>query len=269
MKQKIKIFMLMVLGFLLAQSLMANDLNVVVIKHIDQFGKDTYKNLPSGAVLGIISKLAFKKHVVVNFEEVANDKQIVSFNVSDGTRLRDLLEQFLAQDPKYVYVVRDGIINIFPKAAENDETYLFNLRLKNFDIDHKNRREVVRLLRNEIGAEYPGKYQVNVNGKIYPKLGYAVVSGPVDFDLDLISMTFNGNNYTVREILNVISKKNNTFWNAIQLRNAGIQTGQIVLNLQKEFQDEFGIQSTKKKKHHGDEDDEDGDHHDNVHPKGH
>ncbi len=259
MKHKIKILTLAVFGFLLIHSLLANELNVVVIKNNDQFGqsgKNSYKNLQSFEALGIISRLAFQKDVILNFEETPNDKQIISFNVSDGTRLRDLLEKFLAQDPNYIYVIRDGIINVFPKATEGDETYLFNLRLKYFDVDHKNRREIMTLLINEIKAEYPGKYQVMINGKVRPMLGYLVINGSVDFDLDLIPMTFNGSDFTVREILNVISRKNNTFWNAIQQRNAGIQTGQMNVIFEKENQ--YGIQSTGKRPQHGDHVDDQG-----------
>jgi hypothetical protein len=243
MRKEIKVLIFVVSGIFLTLPLMANGLDVVVIKHIDQFGKNAYNNLYTSASLEIITNLAFEKGVIINYEVAPKDKQIESFNVFDGTTLKDFLDQFLAQNPKYIYTVNHEIINIFPKITEGDETYLFNLRLKNLDIDHKNRREIMTMLRAEIAKEYPGKYQTTINGKIYSILENAMVNGSVEYNLDLIPLSFNTGNLTIREILNMISRENHTYWEAAQ-DNGG--TGLEILSFWKDFQYESGIKSTGK-----------------------
>jgi hypothetical protein len=243
MRKEIKVLIFVASGLFLTMPLMANGLDVVVIKNIDQFGKNAYNNLYTSASLEIITNLAFENGVIVNYEVASKDKQIESFNVFDGTTLKDLLDQFLAQNPKYIYTLNHEIINIFPKSTEGDETYLFNLQLKSLDIDHKNRREIMTILRNAIDQEFPGKYQTTINGKIYSILENAMVSGSVEYNLDLIPLSFSTGNLTIREILNMISRENHTYWYVVQ-DNGG--TGLEILTFWKDFQDESGIKSIGK-----------------------
>ncbi|MBC8228088.1 hypothetical protein H8E77_00900 [bacterium] len=115
-------------------------------------------------------------------------------------RLGEILDTLMnAMKGKYYWTEEDGVINVIPVEAKDDQSYLLNKEVTNIRITGKTPAQALRYLFGEIFPE--GSWHVNCNGAGDPE--DPTVEGTVDIDIK---------KGTIRQVLNAIVRPRNYAW---------------------------------------------------------
>lgn len=169
-------------------------------------------DMPS-TVLRSVSAIA---RVPIGIEVIPDSNRTVTINQVRGT-VRQILEEIVNAEPRYKWVVRDGVINLLPR--ERNESPL-DVMIPTFKMRDVNAEDVPAALINlpEIQNWLSSAGIQGDRGLMY--------EGPIR-NLPVFSITIS--NYTVKEILNEIIRKGySTFW---QCRIYGKEQRRLSLQL--------------------------------------
>lgn len=177
------------------------------------------------SVIGLLEQLGreeFPKGIHINFEENINvdrNKTIVikldNDNDSDDS-LSSILDQMASQS-SYVWTRRGNVVNIFPKDTIGNSDYFFNARIKSVKINGPGMKTVMKVIREKLGEEYPGKYLSVFKGKTISEVSYSIDEkinqNGSSIDPDDAPFLINLENVSVREVLNEVAvQKNQSIW---------------------------------------------------------
>jgi len=107
--------------------------------------------------------------------------------------------------------MRGNVLNVFPTSSLNDPEYVLNWKVLFFKAKNEDRFRIFFRLQDELHRLYPNKFSLT-RGPLYRMATGKSLNGK---DKTLIPMSFEMRNVTVREILNMISFKENSCWNAV------------------------------------------------------
>lgn len=170
-----------------------------------------------GSLLG---KLSLFYDIPVGFEAASNDDEQVDYQLDfKKGSLSDLLNEFVARHDQYVWEIRDGVVNIFPKDNYRDALFrdLLATQIDSFAVKKKTScLELAKSLAatsevRKVLAAYGTSYRErSFSGAYIPQVGQ-------NFALDVSNMT-------LKSMLNKVIKESPAarFW--LVTRNSSDQT---------------------------------------------
>lgn len=142
-----------------------------------------------GSLLG---KLSLFYDIPVGFEAASNDDERVDYQLDfKKGSLSDLLNEFVAQHDQYIWEIRDGVVNIFPKDKYRDALFrdLLATQINSFAVKKKTScLELAKSLATtpevrKVLAAYGTSYRErDFSGAYIPQVGQ-------NFALDVSNMT--------------------------------------------------------------------------------
>lgn len=164
------------------------------------------------ALIGQLQVLAQTEGTILNFISDPNDQQEIDIKVKKGDKLSDVLNQLVHQDSQYKWWENDGVVTVASKRLLNNSKFILNLTIDHLDLKGKNRREVIDEIQAWADKNYTGKYRVDSDGeKNQPVLNCIALSTKLK-TAELSGLDINADGLTALEVLNLVSKKDNTYW---------------------------------------------------------
>lgn len=154
----------------------------------------------------ILDRLAKTYGVLIGVEAIAETRlkkteQMITIKVAEGT-VRDVLNRVVKADPRYTWMDRDNIVNVFPKDKRNP---LLETMIRDFKVNRVNREEALELL-----EQLPGVKAKLTQGKFRLRDLRSLPGEPIS---GLRRFSLNLHNVSVRTILNEITKASDgSYW---------------------------------------------------------
>ena len=128
--------------------------------------------------------------------------------------LEDILNAIVKQDPRYTWTSKGTRINLEMDGLRERDGYILNEVLNEFDASQKTRREIVAAVIEQLEIQSPGKYRLKTEEGSVDRLQLV----EIPFDMlyinppELPRYDMHVKNVSVRDILNLISEKENIAW---------------------------------------------------------
>lgn len=202
--------------FCLIESAFAQGADIKLRQHLPN-GKEhtiywnggTYKTATS--LVSQLQILAQTEGTILNFISDPGDETVINVKIAKGDTLRFALDQLVRQDTRYRWWNRNGIVLVASRKLLEDADFILNLKIKNLDFVHKNRRQIVDAIQSWADSKYPGKYRVaSGDNSDEPVLGCRVLKSKLN-SADLSALNIVANGLTGIEVLNSISRQDNTY----------------------------------------------------------
>lgn len=135
------------------------------------------------------------------------EEKQVKLAVSEAPSVMALLNLILQLAPDYSLTIREGVVNVSDSRYVTDTRNFLNLRIAKFSVTRVNVFAAEFELSDRIHATlHPERYAGGMNSGY----GYGF---PVEGGLDVMNISFSGQNLTVRNILDrIIAGNENTLW---------------------------------------------------------
>lgn len=155
------------------------------------------------SVRNLISSLSLSYNIPIGLEIAVNDNEFAMYEIDfkKGT-LTDLLTQFVNQHNEYMWEIKDGVVNIFPKDGYRDSLFrvLLETNINSFSVREKTS---CWNFEKSLGDAPEIKKILEDNGLIYSG------SGIGGFYIQQLGrqFTFDASNMTMKAILNRVAKE--------------------------------------------------------------
>jgi hypothetical protein len=178
---------------------------------------------------GLLSDLSLSYDIPIGLEIALNDNELLTYNLDfKKGKLSDLLTQFVTEHDQYAWEIKDGVVNVFPKASYRDLLFheLLDTTISKFSI--KEETSCWALAKSLVTAPEIKKV-LAAKGESYRARSFSGVIPQVgkNFTLEL-------SNTTLKSILNNVIKESPTakFW--LMTRNSYDQTLYVGINARHE-----------------------------------